>query len=157
MNELWTSSDSELGRFIEAHSQRSLEAYRAQPSLIEEHYRLEEGVLTGGYSRRQLYELIQNAADALTEADTFGRVHVVLTEGALYCANEGAAIDCPGARAILMAHLSRKGGDQIGHFGLGFKSVLNVSKTPEFFSRSGSFGFSEEAARDRIRSITDDV
>src|SRR4051812_4456230 len=153
MNELWTSSDSELGRFVETHSGRSLEAYRAQPSLIEEHFRLEEGVLTGGYSRRQLYELIQNAADALTESGGAGRVRVVLTEDALYCANEGAPIDQGGARAILMAHLSRKGGDQIGHFGLGFKSVLNVTKTPEFFSRSGSFGFSEDSSRTRISEI----
>lgn len=157
MSARWPSTESEVGRFIEAHSARSLEAYRAQPSLIEEHYRLEEGVLTGGYSRRQLYELIQNAADALTETGTFGRVHVVLTEQALYCANEGAPIDCDGARAILMAHLSRKGGDQIGHFGLGFKSVLNVTRTPEFFSRSGSFGFSADSSRQRIGTLADEA
>src|SRR5262249_13045240 len=51
------------------------------------------------------------------------------------------------------AHLSRKGGDQIGHFGLGFKSVLNVTRTPEFYSESGSFGFSEESARQRIDEV----
>lgn len=157
MNDRWVSADSDLGRFVETHSRQSLEAYRAQPSLIEEHYRLEEGVLTGGYSHRQLYELVQNAADALTESGTVGRVRIVLTDDALYCANEGAPIDQGGARAILMAHLSRKGGDQIGHFGLGFKSVLNVTKTPEFFSRSGSFGFSEESARQRISEVTADV
>ena len=157
MKDRWASAESDIRRFVNSHSGQSLEAYRAQPSLIEEHFRLEQGVLTGGYSRRQLYELVQNAADALTESGGAGRVRVVLTDGALYCANEGAPIDRDGARAILMAHLSRKGGDQIGHFGLGFKSVLNVSRTPEFFSRSGSFGFGEESSRARLKDIASDV
>jgi len=149
----WASADSSLGRFVEDHSRQTLQAYRAQPSFIEEHFRLEEGVLAGGYSRRQLYELVQNAADALSDARQHGRVHVILTDEALYCANEGAPINNDGAQAILMAHLSRKGGDQIGHFGLGFKSVLNVTRTPEFFSRSGSFVFNEAWSRAQINTV----
>src|SRR5688572_19014670 len=107
MPKLWARMDSSVGRFVEDHSRRTLEAYRAQPSFVEEHFRLEEGVLAGGYSRRQLYELVQNAADALSDAHSRGRVHVILTEEALYCANEGAPINDAGAEAILMAHLSR--------------------------------------------------
>src|SRR5207302_9161604 len=68
-----------------------------------------------------------------------GSVEVILTDDAFYCANGGEPIDVPGAQAILLAHVSQKRGDEIGRFGLGFKSVLEVTESPEFYSRSGSF------------------
>ncbi len=45
----------------------------------------------------------------------------------------------------MFSHLSPKHGtDEIGRFGLGFKSVLAVSDAPEFYSRAGSFKFDRE-------------
>ncbi|MER6705704.1 DEAD/DEAH box helicase [Streptomyces fumanus] len=49
--------------------------------------------------------------------------------------------------------MSRKRGGQIGRFGVGVKSVLVVTDTPQFFSRSGSFGFDREWAFEQIRSV----
>ena len=40
---------------------------------------------------------------------------------------------------------------------MGFKSVLGVTDTPEFFSRSGSFRFDRQRAATRIRSIVPDA
>ena len=49
-----------------------------------------------------------------------------------------------------MAHISPKRGPRIGRFGIGFKSVLGVSDTPRFFSRTGSFVFDPQFARQEI-------
>lgn len=155
--EEWPGLDSSIGRFVEAQAERTLAGYREQPAWIEEHVGIEEAIRSGGYGHRQIYELVQNAADAIEEAREYkrnftGRVAVVLTDEALYCANQGSAIDVDGALSILTSHISRKRGHQIGHFGLGFKSVLGVSSRPEVFSRSGSFGFDAKWAAERIRS-----
>src|SRR6185503_5362755 len=96
-------------------------------------------------------ELIQNGADELI--DSAGRVEVVLTEQALYCANEGRALTVEGVGALLSSHLSSKRGVEIGRFGLGFKSVLAVTTRPEIFSRSGSITFDPELAAERIRKV----
>ena len=154
----WPGIDSPIGRFVEAESGRTLAGYREQPAWIEEHVGIEDAIRSGGYGHRQIYELVQNAADAIEETresrrNYTGRVAVVLTEQALYCANEGSPIDTDGALSILTSHISRKRGHQIGHFGLGFKSVLGVSRRPEVFSRSGAFGFDAEWAAERIRSV----
>ncbi|MDR3080472.1 MAG: ATP-dependent helicase, partial [Streptomyces sp.] len=49
--------------------------------------------------------------------------------------------------------MSRKRGGQIGRFGVGVKSVLVVTNTPEFFSRTGSFGFDRAWSREQIRDV----
>lgn len=154
---VWRTPNPDILNHIAAEANRTLAAYRIQPTLIEEHVGIEAEVLGGGYGHRQIHELVQNAADALTEAGIGGRVRVLLTEDALYCANEGAPIDLGGVTAILHSHISRKRGSQIGQFGLGFKSVLAVSDCPEFYSWSGSFAFNAEWARTEIRSAVPSV
>ncbi|MER7574516.1 DEAD/DEAH box helicase family protein [Streptomyces sp. NPDC126514] len=49
--------------------------------------------------------------------------------------------------------MSRKRGGQIGRFGVGVKSVLVVTDTPQFFSSSGAFGFDRDWAYDQIRAV----
>jgi superfamily II DNA or RNA helicase len=119
---------------------------------VSEHANIERATAQGGYGRRQIFELVQNSADALT-GTTGGRILVLLTDAALYCANEGAPIDLEGVDAILSSHVSMKRGTEIGRFGLGFKSVLGVTNRPEFYSRSGSFGFDPRVAEALIREI----
>lgn len=152
----WAGRDGDIGRFVEDESAKMVEAYRAKPSLVAEHYEMEREILTGGYGRRQLFELVQNAADAIQSSGKAGRVELVLAGATLYCANEGVALDAGGAQALLMAHLSAKTGDQIGRFGLGFKSVIGISDAPEFFSRSGSLRFDPGQAEARIREAVPD-
>lgn len=52
-----------------------------------------------------------------------------------------------------MAHLSGKRGDEIGRFGLGFKSVLAVSDAPQVLSRSVAFEFNSAAARSQLAEV----
>jgi superfamily II DNA or RNA helicase len=134
---------------VRRQSEAALSAYRVNPLLVREHAAIERATTQGGYGRRQIYELVQNGADAL-QGETGGRVAVVLTDRALYCANEGQPVDADGVDAILSSHLNVKKANEIGRFGIGFKSVLAVSKVPEFYSRSGSFRFDRQAAQERI-------
>ncbi|MFG3064415.1 DEAD/DEAH box helicase [Streptomyces sp. NPDC048231] len=118
----------------------ALGTYAFNPDRVEEDANGERRIHQGGYGDRQLFELVQNAADELREQQD-GKIHVILTEDHLYCANEGTAITPEGADTILRMGVSRKRGGQIGRFGVGVKSVLSVTRTPQFFSTSGSFGF----------------
>ena len=61
----WAGPDGELGRYIFEESRRMLGSYRAQPNLVVEHASVEEDTAYGGYQHRQLFELVQNSADAL--------------------------------------------------------------------------------------------
>ncbi|MET8990635.1 DEAD/DEAH box helicase family protein [Nonomuraea wenchangensis] len=145
----WAGEDSQVAQIVLAQSEACLNSYVANTDLVEEHANIETSIREGGYGTRQLFELIQNGADELRSSSD-GLIHVVLTADTLYCANRGNAVTPEGARSILASHLSRKRGAEIGRFGVGFKSVLSVSDQPQFFSRSGSFGWSARRARARI-------
>ena len=150
---VWAGPDGPLGGYITRESQKTLEAYRSQSNLIAEHANHEEDTARGGYAHRQLFELVQNSADSLAGLGG-GRIQIRLTPTHLYCADEGNPIDSSGVTALMFSHLSSKRGTtEIGRFGLGFKSVLGVTDTPEFFSRSGSFRFDRAKARELIRPV----
>ncbi len=151
----WIGPGGAVGRHILELNDRCLKAYQANPALVEEHANAERIQTDGGYGRRQVWELLQNGADEMLEAP--GRVEVVLTETHLYCANQGKPVTPEGAGAILSAYRSSKRGPEIGRFGLGFKSVLGVSSTPEFYSRSGSFGFDPSFGAEQIGRVLGDV
>ncbi len=129
-------------------SRRSLNVYRADPRHVLEHANLERDISRGGYSDRQIYELVQNGAD---EIQNKGRIHVVLTDTRLYCANTGTPVSAQGVDTILHMSSSAKRGGKIGRFGVGVKSVLSVCDTPRFFSTSGSFGFDKQWSSQLIR------
>lgn len=150
--------DGALVSEVEDQFHRAVESYRIHPDLIAEHANLEESIRTGGYANRTLLELVQNAADALagpSDGGTLGRVEIVLDSenSTLYCANGGRPFSKSGLTAITMAHLSGKRGDEIGRFGLGFKSVLAVSDAPQVLSRSVAFQFNSEDARAELADL----
>ena len=162
----WSGADGELAYYIREESSKTLESYRVQPTLITEHANLEQDTAHGGYQHRQLYELVQNSADALWRdpsdkatrdigaENSRGRVEVRLTSQCLYCADDGDAIDSNGVKALLFSHLSpKRATSQIGTFGLGFKALLGISDCPEFFSRSGSFGFDRADSRRMLKEV----
>ncbi|MGW3246173.1 sacsin N-terminal ATP-binding-like domain-containing protein [Streptomyces sp. NPDC001070] len=132
-------------------SRRSLDVYRADPRHVLEHANLERDISRGGYSDRQIYELVQNGADEI-ENEGEGRIQVVLTDTHLYCANTGTPVSPQGVDTILHMSSSAKRGGKIGRFGVGMKSVLSVCDTPRFFSTSGSFGFDKQWSSQLIRS-----
>ncbi|MEU3760873.1 DEAD/DEAH box helicase [Streptomyces albogriseolus] len=133
-------------------SSRVLQTYEVDPGLIPEHANGERRITQGGYGDRQLFELVQNAADEIADQPG-GTVQVVLTDAHLYCANEGSPMTPEGAETILRMSMSRKRGGQIGRFGVGVKSVLVVTDAPQFFSRTGSFGFNREWSFQKILSV----
>ncbi|MGW2287159.1 DEAD/DEAH box helicase [Streptomyces phaeochromogenes] len=133
-------------------SSRVLKTYAVDPGLIPEHANGERRITQGGYGDRQLFELVQNAADEIA-AQPGGSVHAVLTDTHLYCANEGDPVTPEGAETILRMSMSGKRGGQIGRFGVGVKSVLVVTDAPEFFSRTGGFGFDRAWSYEQIRSV----
>ncbi|GGG67085.1 hypothetical protein GCM10011374_34090 [Kocuria dechangensis] len=144
----WTSDDSSLAEFVRAETAKNIAAFKAQPRLLREQSNIEQTVVEGGYNKKQINELIQNAADALDDPE--GRIEVVLTDSYLYCANEGMPFQTNGVASLLMSHSSEKTGNEIGRFGLGFKSVLAVTETPEIFSRSVSFRWDQDHLRQRL-------
>lgn len=139
----WEGAESTLARGLVDSNERSLKSWEYKPEWIEEQAHIEQAIAEGGYGHRQVYELVQNGADAMVNRSG-GRIEVILTATHLYCANEGDPIDGSGLEALLGSNMSRKRGDEIGRFGLGFKSVLAVTDRPEFFSRPVSLRFSNE-------------
>jgi superfamily II DNA or RNA helicase len=152
----WEAAHSAITTRVVQHTQAALRSYEALPALITEHANLELAVAQGGYGERQIYELVQNGADAMIGGDG-GEIQVILTEDALYCANEGEAVDEHGVGALLGAYMSAKRRDEIGRFGLGFKSVLAITAKPHFFSRSGSFGFDSQKFKAQLSQIDPDI
>ena len=153
----WAGPDGALGSYIRQESSKSLEAYKNQPNNLKEDANMEEDTARGGYADRQVFELVQNSADALTKSDG-EHIWLRLTPTHLYCADNGTPIDEDGVRALLFSHLSGKRGTaEIGRFGLGFKSVLGVTDTPEFFSRSGSFRFDRDRSAHLLAPIAPDI
>ncbi|WP_212745876.1 DEAD/DEAH box helicase [Sinomonas susongensis] len=145
---------------MEEQFDRAIASYEANPNLIGEHANLEESIRVGGYANRTLLELVQNAADAMAGASSWagsdvGRVEIVLDPQSrtLYCANSGRPFSKKGLTSIAHAYLSGKRGDEIGRFGLGFKSVLAVTDCPQVLSRSVSFEFNSDRAKEAIRSV----
>ncbi|MCC3297546.1 sacsin N-terminal ATP-binding-like domain-containing protein [Arthrobacter caoxuetaonis] len=150
--------DETLVREVKEQFASAITAYTAKPTLITEHANHEESIRTGGYASRTLLELVQNAADAMAgidDTDALGRVEIVLDPESrtLYCANSGRPFSKSGLVAITHAHLSGKRGDEIGRFGLGFKSVLAVSSRPQVLSRSVSFEFNSKEANSALKQI----
>ncbi|MHA7181617.1 DEAD/DEAH box helicase [Arthrobacter sp. MDB2-24] len=151
VQEAWAGLSSPVNQFVSAETQSALNAYKARPDLIREHANIEAAISQGGYGRKQLNELIQNAADAIKEPG--GRIKVVLTDDALYCANEGEPFTEAGFRTLMLSHSSEKRDDEIGRFGLGFKSVIQVTTEPKIFSRSGSVSWSQDRSRDLLQEL----
>jgi len=145
MSSDWEGPDGRIGQLVTQQSEACLDVYRTDPLRVEEDAKIELTAAEGGYGRKQVFELIQNAADALKGSP--GRVQLVLTDRALYVANGGHPFNEEGVKSLLASHLSRKSDEQIGQFGLGFKSVLAVTDGPVIVSRSGSFKFDRASAK----------
>ena len=147
----WQGPESTVGRYVVEESKRTLDSYRSQPSFVQEQANQEQDAARGGYANRQIIELIQNSADQIAKRG-MGRIRIRLTKGHLYCADDGAPLDIEGARSLLFSHLSpKRSTEEIGRFGIGFKSVLGVTDSPAVFSRTGSIQFDRTEAQQRVR------
>ncbi|RDH76884.1 hypothetical protein DVS77_18790 [Mycolicibacterium moriokaense] len=154
MMSAWGNASCELAKHVQAQTEQCLNAYRAKPNLIEQDAGIEISNIEGGYGKKQLNELVQNAADALIGHG--GAIHLVLASGTLYAANEGGPLTRSGIETLMASHLSRKRDEEIGRFGLGFKSVLGITDRPEIISRSVSVRFDRSESEKLCRAIYPD-
>lgn len=105
-----------------------------------------ERIIQREYHGRFLIELLQNAADAWRNSSAEERsagdkpLAIVLTDNppALLVANHGSPLE---ARTVIesLGHIgasTKHEGQAIGHKGIGFKSVLEITLTPEIYSRN---------------------
>lgn len=154
MSANWEGLDGALAQAVEEQSRTVLDTYRNEPRRMAQDANIERSIAEGAYAKRQLFELVQNAADAMRLASSSGRCEVVLTARSLYVANSGEPFTVDGVIALMGTHQSVKRDEQIGRFGLGFKSILAVSDSPRILSRSGSFAFDRgESARELSRIV----
>ena len=145
----WSNATSEIAhQVLEKVSSKMRLVYCAQPRRIESDFNTVSMISQGDYRERQVFELIQNGADAIGSAvggeNSEGKIKIVLTKHGLYCANEGDPFTFEGIEAIAFPVLSAKRGNEIGRYGQGFKSVLAITDEPRIYSRSVSCHYSFE-------------
>lgn len=113
------------------------------------------------YSDRFLFELLQNARDAAARSPCEApRVRIEIRPDALLVANDGAPFELGGYEAVTGISKSPKRGSVgngprlIGKKGIGFKSVLRVSQTPQIFANGGAGErFAVEFGSPRVRTL----
>ncbi len=113
------------------------------------------------YSGRYLFELLQNASDAIVDGvereeikPQEGMVRVQVTDRSLLIANTGMPFEESNVRALCRLHVTTKSASkQIGHKGIGFKSVLEITESPEVYSGIFAFGFDRHEFAQQVRKI----
>ena len=130
----------------------NLNVYRASPQRLREDVG-QESQIAQDYRGRLVYELLQNADDAMAAGTASACIRFELTDTDLWVANSGRALDEADIRGLCGISASKKSlqhGQKrrasIGHKGMGFKSVLEITDAPEVFSTTVCFRFSPEAA-----------
>lgn len=123
-----------------------------------------ESLTSREYQGRYLFELLQNADDAITDEigqrrekeQSRGRYKVAyyLTHRSLLVANEGCGFNQQDIFNICRFGKSSKDPRKsIGYKGIGFKSVIEVTHEPEVYSGEYCFGFSQSEARRVVTKI----
>lgn len=155
-NQHWDGPDEPLARAVEQEVAKTLGAFKTQPALAKQQAQIELETAGSGYAHRQLYELVQNSADAI-RGGRGSRIYIRLTGTHLYCADDGNPITFEGVQALMLSRMSTKRAiDDIGRFGLGFKSVLRVTDSPDFISHSVSLSFDRRNAERLLRPYLDE-
>lgn len=143
---------------LEQIRSENLNVYRVSPQRLREDVG-QESQIAQDYRGRLVYELLQNADDAMGAVAGPACIRFELTEDALWVANSGRALDEADVRGLCGISASKKAvrGEgrraSIGHKGMGFKSVLEITDAPEVFSTSVCFRFSPDAALLAVRPL----
>lgn len=137
----------------------NLGVYRASVIRLREDAS-QEAQIANDYRGRLVYELLQNADDAMSGQATFDdRIVFRLTDTELWVGNSGRPLDDADVKGLCGIGASSKGDANqkrrasIGHKGMGFKSVLEITSAPEVVSETHSFQLGTELARPRIEAL----
>ncbi len=148
---------------INAICEQNLAVYRASVTRLREDVS-QEAEIAHDYQGRIVYELLQNADDAMAGQPTHeDSVWVRLTNTDLWVGNSGRPLDEDDVRGLCGIGASSKGASvgrrraSIGHKGMGFKSVLEITNGPEVFSESFSFRLGREFARVSIEALLEEL
>src|SRR4051812_9855721 len=138
---------------------QNLDVYRASPDRLKEDVN-QEAQVASDYRGRLVYELLQNADDAMADAPTdVNKVAFLVTDNELWIANDGRPLDEEDVQGLCGLGASSKidatGGRRasIGHKGLGFKSVLEVTDEPAVYSRTHSFQLGARLAAPHVSAL----
>lgn len=154
-----TSSSPASLATLEQISRENLAVYRESPARLQEDVS-QEAQVAHDYRGRLVYELLQNADDALLGASTRGdRALFRLTDEALWVANTGRALTESDVRGLCGLGASSKVFSEgpkrasIGHKGLGFKSVLEITDAPEAYSDTVCFRLGRDQAMALVQEM----
>ncbi|MFQ6041628.1 MAG: sacsin N-terminal ATP-binding-like domain-containing protein, partial [Candidatus Poribacteria bacterium] len=129
------------------------EALKNQPDALADIGRGER-YLRQDYQGRYVFELLQNIRDAALYNEDDGRssAFFLVTRTALIVANYGRPFDLDGIKSIRSIGLSTKASTKyIGHKGIGFKSVFEITENPQIFSGGYQLQFSRGKTVQRLR------
>jgi hypothetical protein len=136
----------------------NLNVYSASPQRLREDVG-QESQIAQDYRGRLVYELLQNADDAMAASNASSCIRFELTDSEFWVANSGRALDEADIRGLCGISASKKAMHghkrraSIGHKGMGFKSVLEITDAPSVFSTTVSFCFSPDAALRGVQAL----
>jgi hypothetical protein len=146
---------------LDAIRSENLSVYRASPQRLREDVG-QEAQIAQDYRGRLIYELLQNADDAMSDpAGGDASVRIALLPDALWVANSGRPLDEADVRGLCGIGASSKGvvgrrRASIGHKGMGFKSVLEIADAPEVYSPSHSLRFGPAEALRAVQGLVEE-
>jgi hypothetical protein len=152
-----------MSDFLASIREQNLRAYQAMPSRVREDV-AQESQIAQDYRGRLVYELLQNADDAMVDQGALGdRIVFRLTDDELVVGNSGRTLTRDDVSGLCGTGASTKGEVQdrrrasIGHKGMGFKSVLEVTERPEVVSEAYAFRLDAKLTRpavdDALRAV----
>lgn len=153
------------GALIREIREANLNVYRASPARLREDVG-SEAEIAHDYQGRLIFELLQNADDAMggSHAGTEDRIRFVLTDDELLVMNSGRPLTEADVRGLTSTGASSKtgvaeGGQRasIGHKGMGFKSILEITDRPEVYSTTYKFVLDAEQARPAVTAVLADL
>lgn len=139
--------------------EKRIRGYLNEPDRLREDAGTEAEIVSD-YQGRAVLELLQNADDAQFNPNSdsnFQRVgdsfvEFELSKELLIVRNGGYPISSDGVRSLAGTHISPKDKKvMIGNKGIGFKSVLEITKQPIIHSFPFHFRFSEEDTRNLLQ------
>ena len=150
-----TSDIDVIARIVE----QNLGVYRVAPSRLQEDVS-QEAQVASDYRGRLVYELLQNADDAMADVSTTDdRVSFLVTDDELWIANTGRPLTEGDVHGLCGLGASSKVDTtghrraSIGHKGLGFKSVLEITDEPAVYSRTHAFKLGARYARPAVDAL----